>query len=281
MFCLNVGANKSRGIIIYVNDKLPCVELNFELDFSEYIFVQIKDSNFKTLTIGAVYRSPSSGSENNNNLLKLIDTAKRMLPEKLLLVGDFNLGNINWSNWTTNATAGSIEGRFLYCLKNNLLLQHVSFPTRARGSQVPHTLDLIITNSDFIYEVENLSPLGKSDHSVIHCVCHFHSDFHQVVCRNYNKGDYDTMRQLVYATMYTDKPNIADVNSNWVSFKNTVQEAVENCIPLADTKWKKKETWQNPLPSNTRKFVRKKHRLWTREQKAQNLKWSIKILETW
>ena len=49
----------------------------------------------------------------------------------------------------------------------NLLLQHVAEPTRQRGSDKPHTLDLIISSDNFVSEVEYLSPLGMSDHSVL------------------------------------------------------------------------------------------------------------------
>ena len=48
-----------------------------------------------------------------------------------------------------------------------LLFQHVVQPTRQRGSDMPHTLDLIITSDNFLTDIEYLSPLGMSDHSVL------------------------------------------------------------------------------------------------------------------
>jgi len=52
-------------------------------------------------------------------------------------------------------------------LHENLLFQHVEQPTRQRGSDMLHTLDLIITSDKFLTDVEYLSPLGMSDHSVL------------------------------------------------------------------------------------------------------------------
>ena len=50
-------------------------------------------------------------------------------------------------------------------------MQHITFPTRARGSNEPSLLDLVISNDDFIDNIEYLSPLGKSDHSVLSISC--------------------------------------------------------------------------------------------------------------
>ena len=40
-------------------------------------------------------------------------------------------------------------GKCISCLRENFLIQHVEVPTRARGIQNPHTLDLVITNEHF------------------------------------------------------------------------------------------------------------------------------------
>ena len=45
--------------------------------------------------------------------------------------------------------------------------QHVTDPTRGRGSNNPNVLDLILSNDEDIIDVENLSPLGRSDHCIL------------------------------------------------------------------------------------------------------------------
>ena len=42
------------------------------------------------------------------------------------------------------------ELAFVSSLRENLLMQHVVHPTRQRGSDTPHTLDLVITSEDFV-----------------------------------------------------------------------------------------------------------------------------------
>ena len=47
------------------------------------------------------------------------------------------------------------------------MLQHGNFPTRARGTDTPHLLDLVITDDQLINNIDPLPPLGKSDHVVL------------------------------------------------------------------------------------------------------------------
>src|SRR3989442_11397504 len=115
-----------------------------------------------------------------------------------ILLGDFNLSSINWSNFTTSTGHNSLDSKFLDCLRNNFLTQHVLFSTRARGNDTPHILDLIISNGDFVSDVVNLSPLGKSDHSVINCSCKLEIETHSRPSKfRFEKGDYDALRYAV------------------------------------------------------------------------------------
>jgi len=49
----------------------------------------------------------------------------------------------DWKTWCSIHRDQSFE--FINVLRDNLLLQHVDFPTRGRGSDSPHILDLVIT----------------------------------------------------------------------------------------------------------------------------------------
>ena len=79
---------------------------------------------------------------------------------KSLYIGDFNLSGIDWNTYTS-ATTNNSELNFLSCLQNNFLVQHVLQPTRARGSDNPHILDLIISNYDIEDDLLYFSPLAK------------------------------------------------------------------------------------------------------------------------
>ena len=123
-------------------------------------------ANDKTLHLGALYRSPSSCIKNDDNILNLLHTISRSSRDDIIMFGDFNYKNIDWLNHVANTHSTVSEKKFVSNLQDNLLTQHVTFPTRARGTDIPSTLDLVISTNDSIDNIFNLSPLGKSDHSV-------------------------------------------------------------------------------------------------------------------
>ena len=82
-----------------------------------------------------------------------------------MIVGDFNFPEIDWSNWTVNASENHVSFHFVECLRDNFLSQHVQSNTRYRFGQNPSCLDLVITDDKNI--LENLKfgdKLGASDH---------------------------------------------------------------------------------------------------------------------
>ena len=96
----------------------------------------------------------------------------------ILIMGDFNYGEINWECDTIIGNRGSktdirdigtqAQGQnFLETTEDcYYLFQHITKDTY--GSQKPSLLDLVLANEkNMVKDVEHLSPLGKSDHSII------------------------------------------------------------------------------------------------------------------
>jgi hypothetical protein len=97
---------------------------------------------------------------------------------------------LNWHNWSSS-TYNQFEIDFINVLRDFYLLQHVSCPSRFRGADTPHVLDLVISNDSFVEEVKYLAPLGNSDHSVIYVKCFLLCNYRLIEGElNYNKGDY-------------------------------------------------------------------------------------------
>lgn len=274
MFCKNISKDKARGIIIYVDNRFIALEIEIASLFSEYLFVQIKTATRQVITIGAFYRSPSSSRDNDMSMLNLICDINKKCTGKLVLMGDFNFPGIDWNSWTSSSGSNfdSVENKFISCLQENFLLQHVVFHTRARGTQSPHTLDLIISNDNFVSDVYNMSPLGKSDHSVIHCTCNLSFICEHVNKFNYIKGNYDALRHNVSDFLNNDSVLSDEVNDAWNYFNNVISSACKSCIPIAaSNSWKRKASWQHQISGEARKLIRKKHRLWTRFQETKSL----------
>ena len=144
------------------------------------------------------------------------------------------------------------------CLRDNLLNQHVTNPTRARGTNSPHTLDLVISNGDFIREITNLSPLGKSDHSVLYITCSIScNNSTQNNKLNYNKGDYEGLRNFMNRDWRKElQNNMDDANIAWQTFKSVLYEGVAKFVPTnKNANWKRKSNWKYPISQNVNAVI--------------------------
>ena len=199
MFTKNIDNTVGRGMILYINDKLKATEISMETKFQENIFVNIKLNQTDKLLVGLIYRSPSdSGQDYNGKLRELIHEACNKKFSHLLLMGDLNYPDIDWDTWDSKGdSTDSIEYKFVECLQDNFLYQHITKPTRCRGSDRPNVLDLVLTNEEgMISKLEYFSPLGKSDHCVItfDFKCYMEVKKYKPI-KLFNKGRYQEFRE--------------------------------------------------------------------------------------
>lgn len=84
-----------------------------------------------------VYRSPNSTDDNDKLLLQFIAEMCNKKLYNLMFIGDFNLPGIDWNSWCSSIN-NKFENDFINILRDFYILQHVSCPTRIRGSDTPH-----------------------------------------------------------------------------------------------------------------------------------------------
>ena len=73
--------------------------------------------------LGNIYRSPQSDIHNDIELFNLISKVSSLNNSQFVLVGDFNLPDIDWNNWSSNQ--GSVSSKkFIDVLRDNMLIQH-------------------------------------------------------------------------------------------------------------------------------------------------------------
>jgi len=177
-------------------------------------------------------------------------------------VGDFNFPEIDWN---TCHIPNSIGGRLFFNTVRKLLLsQHIDFPTRGRGTDTPHVLDLVLTDRPLVNTIERMAPIGKSDHCVI--LIKTNIGVEQEVRKqklNFAKGDYDSFRLYMTNKLTEQERPDDDVDSAWEKLKLLIENGVNAYVPMikifqADTGGKQR----NPLPESVRKQIKKKNRLW-------------------
>jgi len=165
--------------------------------FQENIFVTIRCQDNSKLLLGNIYRSPNSDIGNDAELFNLIDTVCCLSNTQLLLVGDFNFPDIDWNSWSPKYNS-SQSSKFIEVLRDHMLLQHVNVPTRARGSDNPHTLDLVITNDYSVSNIDYMAPLGNSDHMLLDIYYNISGTSQEQVNKfNYSKGEYSNLRKVL------------------------------------------------------------------------------------
>jgi len=136
----NRQGRRGRGVTLYVDDQLECMELCLGMDDepTESLWARIK-SRARTgdSIVGVCYRPPNQEDRVDEALCRQIGAASRS--QALVLMGDFNHPDICWQD---NTARHKQSRRFLECIDGNFLLQGTE-QTMRRGA----ILDLVLTNN--------------------------------------------------------------------------------------------------------------------------------------
>ena len=151
--------------------------------------------------VAVVYRPPSSNAVFNNLLSSFL--SEFCLDKEVILVGDFNLPAINWTD--VGMDVPPLESMFVDTFSSLGLTQWVAEATFPRSGNI---LDLVLTSEqDRIGSIEVLAPLPGFDH----CPVIFDYVFQSVSCsdvvtdpscaqrRAWHKGNYASVRQQLSA----------------------------------------------------------------------------------
>ena len=226
---------EGRGVCIYTRKWMKATAVNSLTgsDFSESVWCETRLKNNDILLIGCVYRSPNSSQDNNDRLMDLISMACNMNKSHLLIMGDFNYPDVDWSTYTSLSSLPHGSSQLIDCLHDNFIYQTVRDYTRFREGQQPSLLDLVIVNDEMMIEDITIEdPLGKSDHAVLifDVICHKDVYDHQPPRFVYDKGDYEALSEDL-ALVNWSSMNDLDANGAWEFVCHQVHLAIERNIP--------------------------------------------------
>ena len=178
--------SRGGGTLLYISNTIEqrvCRPLNVQ-DFENSTWCWIVGKGGKKTLVGSIYRSPNSTPANNARLMEKIEKANDLAGDnRLLMMGDFNVPKIEWSNKDLLPEARRIEIQMLDVINDCFLHQHVKEPTRFRNDD-SSTLDLIFTKEEEdVKNIKVLQPLGRSDHGIVTAeyICEWK---HRVVKKN-------------------------------------------------------------------------------------------------
>jgi len=222
---------------------------------------------------------------NNDRLLQTLDQAVSEVNKAkvgtmhLLLMGDFNYPDINYSSHVVLAGPDSPAHRFFDKTQDLFLVQYVDQCTRFREGYMPSTLDY--TNDihytlepNLIENIEYQAPMGKSDHVCMEWSLTVHKE--QETTSNMLKRDFwegnlnyvkinEELRCMNWTEIFTGK----SIDDKWKIFKGKLLPLVDSYIPFkADVKKKKVKS----LSKNTMRHIKLRDEVWQdyRKQPTQD-----------
>ena len=262
---------KGGGCIIYISRELKsftCKDLD-NLQGDDAVWCWVKLTKETKILIGCMYRAPSSPSENNERLMNQIIRAKEVVGQnRILLMGDFNLKEINWLENDVTGPITAIPHKFYECINDCFLHQHVFAPTRFRGEQ-ESTLDLIFTREEEdIKNIEVIQPLGKSDHGIVICdlICEWKTNKNDKPRRLYHKGNYTEINRCLNEVNWEAEFEGKNIHQKWEIFKSKLEEILDIFIPLSEPK-RYSAPWMN---RKVVKAYKNKYFAWKRYMESKN-----------
>ena len=261
----------TRGTCIYVRNKYKSSEIKIKNHkFLDYTSAEIMGQNNSKMLITCIYRSGSplkavQHDEEMHSLLRSISTVPGY--QSKVVAGDFNLNQIKWTPEPEllHHTETSPEFKFIECIRDTFLVQHLTEPTRYRSGNIPTCDDLLFsTYENNISNITYNAPLGKSDHISISCDVHVNIKPipTKKVSYNYNKADYLNMRKFFEKDWDALLSN-ATVQEATDQFEKVYNEAVEKYVPKS-TMLKdqcNKPVW---MSKTSYRSVKRKYSSWVR-----------------
>ena len=178
-----------KNSVTYKTINLPTLQF-----FEEVVAIEVNLKGTDKLICACVYRRGESTDDNNQNMLNISTELSDQKPSHLLIGGDLNFSKIDWEPQTTHiCNPKDINNLFIECVRDNFLFQHITEPTRQRGTDTPITLDLIFTNEkNMVSDTSINAPLGNSDHSIIVFKLNCYLDGQKPIIKAmYQKGNYE------------------------------------------------------------------------------------------
>ena len=266
LYSSDLKKGRQRGCALYVNEKLNSTQLEDFNSQQDQVWVKVKTKGSDTLLIGIVYRSPGITSAENEKILNSIKyQCTKQNYSHIMLMGDLNFPCIDWKHWTTKSDDPEKQSnKFIECMRDCFLYQHVSTPTRFRHNNKPHILDLVFSNEETMVEsIKHQSPLGKSDHEVLEIDfrCYAEKVEKESIHRYcLDRGDYEGMKQELKGE-WEEIERIETIDGKWEFLKKKIQNASDKYIPKKHIGQKRTGV---PLPPEVRALVRKKNTAWVR-----------------
>ena len=254
--------HRGGGVLLYVRCEFNPIEVGLSSQFAEQVWCSVRIKNGHNLLIGVCYRSPTVTVTGPDNDQRLLDTLTEVYNRPLLLMGDFNYPDIDWSTSTGSSAASQ---RFVDGVEDGFLMQHVLDGT-CNGA----ILDLVITSEpEMIDFVSVLDKFSSSDHNLVQwevklspVVSAFNS-----FRLDYSRANFDGIRQSLRGMDWQSILQ-GDANNQWSTFLSILKELESQFVPLRKSnKSRRKVPW---MTYKAVKLVNRRNKLYKKYKSARH-----------
>jgi len=246
---------KYKSVVVPSDEALEVIAVDIWIEKSKYRFI-------------ACYRVPEYNAAAADYLASMLRCLKNLCAgdNTVVLLGDFNLPYIRWSDCVVIGRQADYHQSFLDFTCHHGFVQCVTESTRG-----PNTLDLILCNDPLLVnETFTTSPLGNSDHDCIqfNIVLPEHEAVNETddvqFVFDYSNADYDSINAYLAQVDWQEVLlNCDDANCCWDVFIGVLNEAMNLFIPVKAVYTNsscRKNRYQYPL--RIRKLLQKKRAAW-------------------
>ena len=263
------------GVALYFHTSLAMTRLpDLEVGEQEWIWAKTNLKNMTVITC-CLYLPPKQRAERLEefleNFTESVFRAQKYNPSVIIIIGDFNAGNVYLEKTpTSHSPITNFEKQLKETAESLSLTQLINEPTRYEGN-IANLRDLcLVSDSNNIIECGLLSSFSTIDHFPIYVTLKGPTvenlERYKVI------WDYSRLdpQRLTHELMTTDWDDILDndIDTATELFTSAVAQAAENCIPkktvvhrLQDKPWISREV---------KCLIRKRDRLFRIARKRQN-----------
>lgn len=258
---------RGGGVCMLVRKKFKVIPISFNDLYSNVEIVGVTFLEFQPkLDVFVVYRPPKRDDDARQYVQLLVECllSCEVIHHTRLIVGDFNLPNIDWT--TLSGSNDRVDNLFIDFVVQNALSQVVDFPTRYSS-----VLDLVFTNTEqVVVSVCPHDPVGRSDHNAV--------ELSLGLARNRNcngnpavlptnnckiawhRANYDVFSEYLSSINWFDVVcQYPDVSQLYRIFS----ESVTNAVSLATPVLSQRRNRDRPLyPREVRRYALLKRKLW-------------------
>jgi hypothetical protein len=253
---LNSVHSRGGGVLIAIHSRFCSIELTLSDPTLECVAIMLKLVNIKIIIV-SIYVPPNSPFEIYNRHCIQLENLKLSFPDvTFLVVGDFNIPDVKWSNGDHYAILGGPASE-----KYKILSETVAFMQLFQHNFIVNyknnILDLVFSN-DFSLEITKCSfPLVPID--IAHPPLQINGLNVTTFCRlksvspdfNFNKTNYEAMNKYFnntdWKSLLSDSLDFSLVISN---FYSTIYEAITIFTPkFAKYNHKYPQWYSNDLKS--------------------------------